>query len=158
MDCPRLLRPWHFPGKNTGVGCHFLLQGLFLTQRSNLGLQHCRQMLYPLSHQGSYQAFPITVVPLIISRSNISSVQFSRSVVSDFCSLVDCSLLGSSVHGESIGKNTGVGSHSVLQGLFLTQRSKPGLLHCKQILYHLSQQGSLVVLYDKEELKIKLCI
>ena len=83
VTCTRLLRPWHFPGKSTGVGCHFLLQGLFLTQRSNLGLQHCRQMLYPLSHQGSYQAFPITVVPLIISRSNISSVQFSRSVVSD---------------------------------------------------------------------------
>ena len=31
----RLLCPWHFPGKNTGVGCHFLLQGIFLTQGSN---------------------------------------------------------------------------------------------------------------------------
>ena len=39
--------------KNTGVGCHFLLQGIFLTQGSNLGLLHRRQMLYPLSHQGS---------------------------------------------------------------------------------------------------------
>ena len=34
-----------FPGKNTGVGCHFLLQGIFLTQGSNPGLQHCRQTL-----------------------------------------------------------------------------------------------------------------
>ena len=42
------------------------------TQGSNLGLPHCRQMLYPLSHQGSYRAFPITVVPLSISRSNIA--------------------------------------------------------------------------------------
>ena len=42
-----------FPGKNTGVGCHFLLQGVFLTQGSNLGLLHCRQILYQLSHQGS---------------------------------------------------------------------------------------------------------
>ena len=36
MDEPsRLFRPWNFPGKNTGVGCHFLLQGIFPTQRSN---------------------------------------------------------------------------------------------------------------------------
>ena len=40
MDCslPSLLCPWDFPGKNTGVGCHFLLQGIFLTQGSNLCL------------------------------------------------------------------------------------------------------------------------
>ena len=44
---------WDFPVKNTGVGCHFLLQGIFLTQGSNPGLLHCRQTLYPLSHQGS---------------------------------------------------------------------------------------------------------
>ena len=36
----RLLCPWNFPGKNTGVGCHFLLQGLFLTHRSNLHFLH----------------------------------------------------------------------------------------------------------------------
>ena len=35
-----LLCPWDFPGKNTGVRCHFLLQGIFLTQGSNLGLLH----------------------------------------------------------------------------------------------------------------------
>ena len=42
----RLLCPWDFPGKNTGVGWHFLLQGIFLTQESNLCLLHCRQILY----------------------------------------------------------------------------------------------------------------
>ena len=45
----RLLCPWDFPGKGTGVGCHFLLQGIFLTQGSNLCLLcllHCRQILY----------------------------------------------------------------------------------------------------------------
>ena len=42
----RLLCPWYSPGKNTGVGCHFLLQGIFLTQGSNPGLLHCRQVLY----------------------------------------------------------------------------------------------------------------
>ena len=47
---PRLL-PWDFPRKSTGVGCHFLLQRIFATRgRSNLGLPHCRQTLYHLSH------------------------------------------------------------------------------------------------------------
>ena len=50
-----LLHPWDFPGKSTGVGCYFLLQGIFPTQGSNLGLLHCRQMLYPLSqHLSKY--------------------------------------------------------------------------------------------------------
>ena len=54
MHCslPRFLCLWDFPGKNTGVGCHFLLQEIFLTQGLNPGLLHCRQMLYCLSHQG----------------------------------------------------------------------------------------------------------
>ena len=43
--------PWDFPGKNTGVGCHFLLQGIFQNQGSNLGVLHCRQILY-LSYKG----------------------------------------------------------------------------------------------------------
>ena len=47
----RLLCPWDFPGKNTGVGCHFLLQGIFPAQGFNPGLLHCRQTLYFLSHQ-----------------------------------------------------------------------------------------------------------
>ena len=47
----RPLCPWDSPGKNTGVGCHALLQGIFLTQGLNLGLLHCRQILYYLSHQ-----------------------------------------------------------------------------------------------------------
>ena len=49
----RLLCPWDSLGKNTGVGCHFLLQEIFPTQGLNPGLPHCRQMLYHLSHQGS---------------------------------------------------------------------------------------------------------
>ena len=58
------------------------------------------------------------------------------------CHPVDCSLLGSSVHGISPRKNTGVGCHFLLQGLFPTQGSNPGLQHCRWILYHLSHQGS----------------
>ena len=47
-----LLCPWDFPGKNTRVDCHFLLQRIFLTQELNPGLLHCRQILYWLSYEG----------------------------------------------------------------------------------------------------------
>ena len=47
----RLLCPWDFPGKDTGVGCHFLLQGIFPTHGLNPGLLHCRQILYRLSYR-----------------------------------------------------------------------------------------------------------
>ena len=61
-DCSptRILCPWNFPGKNTGVGCNFLLQGIFRTEESNPGLLHCRQdscitgrFFYWLSYKGS---------------------------------------------------------------------------------------------------------
>ena len=55
-SCPTLVTPWtvahqaplarDFPGKDTGVGCHFLFQGILLTQGSNLSLLYCRQILY----------------------------------------------------------------------------------------------------------------
>ena len=61
VEPTRLLCPWNFLGKNTGVGCHFLLQGNFPIQGSNTGLLHCRQILYhlkpprkPQKYQGSY--------------------------------------------------------------------------------------------------------
>ena len=53
-----------------------------------------------------------------------------------------CSPSGSSVRGDSPGKNTEVGCHALLQGIFPTQGSNPGLLHCRWILYYLSHQGS----------------
>ena len=54
LDPTRFLRLWDFPGKNTGVGCYFLLQGIFPTQGLNLGFPHCRQTFYGLSHQESH--------------------------------------------------------------------------------------------------------
>ena len=59
-----------------------------------------------------------------------------------FCDAMDCSPSGSSVLGDSLGKNTGVGCHALLQGIIPTQRSNSGLLHCRWILYQLSYQGS----------------
>ena len=66
MDCslPGFC-PWDSPGMNTGVGCHALLQGIFLTLESNPGLLHCRQILYHLSHQGSPQ---LSILPQRFSR------------------------------------------------------------------------------------------
>ena len=58
------------------------------------------------------------------------------------CYLMDCSPPGSSVHGDSSGKNTRMGCHALLKGIFPTQGLNPGLLHCKGILYHLSHKGS----------------
>ena len=58
------------------------------------------------------------------------------------CNHTDCSPPGSSVHGDSPGKDTVVGCHALLQAIFPTQGSNTGLLHCRQILYQLSSQGS----------------
>ena len=80
----RLLCPWDSPGKNTGVGCHFLLQCMKVKSESE------------------------------------------------------------DAQSEPPGKpmNTGVGSLSLLQGIFPTQKSNQGLLHCRRILSQLSSQGS----------------
>ena len=67
MDCnpPGSSVHRNSPGQNTGVGCHFLLQGIFPIQGSNPGLPHCRQILYQLSHKGKprileWVAFPFS--------------------------------------------------------------------------------------------------
>ena len=53
MQPTRLLCPWDFPGKNTRVGCHFLLQGISPTQGSDLHLLHWQANSLPLHHWGS---------------------------------------------------------------------------------------------------------
>ena len=57
-----LLCPWDFPGKDTGVGFQFLLQGILPTQGSNPGLLHCRQILFQLSYKGSPQTPRCSVI------------------------------------------------------------------------------------------------
>ena len=74
-----------FSNRLTGVGSHSLLQGIFLTQGLNLSLPHCRQILYHLNHQGNNRL------------TQFSSVQFSRSVVSD-CDPMNRSTPGLPVH------------------------------------------------------------
>ena len=76
---------------------------------------------------------------------NCSQFSFLRCLVIQscptLCDPVDYSLPGSSVLGDSPGKNTGVSCHAFLQGIFPTQRSNPVLPHCRRILHCLSHQG-----------------
>ena len=73
QSCPTLCNPMDYgppgssvhgdsPGENTEVGCHVLLQGIFLTQELNRSLLHCRQILYQLSYQGNPPAILLLVI------------------------------------------------------------------------------------------------
>ena len=84
-----------FPGQNTGVGCHALLQRIFPTQGLNPGLPHCRQVLYHLS----------------FSAAAAKSVQSCPTL----CDPIGSSPPGSPCPWDSPGKNTGVGYHCLLQ-------------------------------------------
>ena len=127
-----LYSPWNSPGQNTGVGNLSLLQGIFATQVSNPGIPHYRWILHQLSHQGSPRI--LEWVDYLFSRG--SSWPRNQTGVS--------ALQADSLPAEPQEKprNTGVGSLSLLQGIFPTQESNPGLLHCRQILYQLSYEGS----------------
>ena len=121
----RILCPWDSSGKNTGVGCHALLQGISPTQGLNqslLCLLHCRQILLPFT----------TVITSTSHKSNGNWKiirQFSHSVMSSSLwphGLWPAKLL---CPWDSSGKNTGVGCYTLLQGIFPTQGWNPGLLH-----------------------------
>ena len=85
----RLLHPRNFPGKSTGVGCHFLLQGIFPTQGSNPGLPRCRQMLSLLSEPPGKSS----VKTLLVSNSKIFSLpQYTLAVTPHLSSLQPMSL------------------------------------------------------------------
>ena len=77
--------PMGFSRQNTRVGCHALLQGIFLTQASNLGLLHRRWFLYHLSHQGSPIRLHISAAPM---------VQFYCHHQDESREAVDCAMKG----------------------------------------------------------------
>ena len=83
LQLARLLCPWNSPGKNPGVGCHALLQGIFPTQRLNLGLLHCRQIPYSLSHQGNpRQRLKVSKTSSTFANIRVSSASLSLSYFS----------------------------------------------------------------------------
>ena len=59
-----IYNPCNSPGQNTGVGSHFLLQGIFPNQGLNRGLPHCRWIIYQLSHQGHKD---VEIIKILIS-------------------------------------------------------------------------------------------
>ena len=122
--------------KNTGVGILSLLQGIYLTQKLDQGLLHCRWILYQVSYWGSPKV-PWSEVKWSESHSIASNPLRPHELYSPW---------------NSPGQNTGVGSFSLLQGIFPTQGLNPGLPHCRQILYQLSYQGSPK--YHRASLKI----
>ena len=121
MDCSLpAFCPWYTSGKNTRVGCHFLLQEIVPNQESNPHLLHWQASHYHWTTWG---------------------VQFKWS---QSCSVASNSLqpLGPHSPWNSPGQNTGGDSLSLLQGIFPTQGLNPGLSHCRRILYQLSHKGS----------------
>ena len=91
----RLLCPWNFPGKNTGVNCHFLLQGIFLTQESNLHLLHWQVIFYQLSHWEQIWSHLPMVLAIVKTPSHAESLQWCLTLSDP----MDCSPPNSSVHG-----------------------------------------------------------
>ena len=81
-------------------------------------------------------------VPRAVQSTARVVVHLATQSCPTLCDPMDWGLPGFFVHGDSSGKNTGVGCHALLQGIFLTQESNQDLLHCRQILYQLSYQGS----------------
>ena len=94
----RLLCPWNSPGNITGVGCPFLLQGIFSTQGSNSGLPHCRQIFYCLNF---LYIFQINVGSWLWDRSIFIPILCRFSLVQSCPTLfdpMDSSILGFPVH------------------------------------------------------------
>ena len=155
------------------LGSLSLLQGIFPTQGSNPGLMHCRQIPYHLTHQGNprileWAAFPfsrgssqlrdqtqvsciagrfLTIWPTRETQEYWSGQPFPspgdlpNPGIKPRSPALQADSLPSNPPGKP--KNTGVGSLSLFQGIFPTQRWNPGLPHCRKILYPLSHRGSL---------------
>ena len=86
------------------------------------------------------------LLPSLSSLHSAQDLGQSQVLVAQLCPTLEtpwtpCRPPGPSVHRDFLGKSTGGGCHSLLQGIFPTQGSDLGLLHCRQILYHFSHQG-----------------
>ena len=134
---PWIYSPWNSPSQNTGVDSLSLLQRIFLTQGLNQGLPRCRWILYQQNHQGSPRILEWVAYPF----SSGSSWPRDQARVSHIAG----GFLTSWATREA--QETGVGSLSLLQWIFLTEGSNQSLLHCRRILYQLSYQGRPISMY-----------
>ena len=152
LQTTRLLCPWGPPDKSARVGNYSFLQRIFPTKGSNPGLLpapcllHCRQIIYCLNHQGRLH-----------QDHESQSERETHSVVSD-------SLRSHGLYSprNSPGQNTGVGSLSLLPGIFPPQGSNPGFPHCRWIIYQLSHKGSpsgaMLLLLLSHFSRVRLCV
>ena len=117
MDCS----PGNFPGKSTGVGCHFLLQGIILSQGSNPGLLHCRQMLYLWATReahivlyfGAYNRFIILFMQVIHKKPNTKKWTF---FILQYSTLKNTVVQNNSWHTGTGIKRTGRKSYRLDEG------------------------------------------
>ena len=86
--------------------------------------------------------FPHFLLESCLYQVNKSRLRWVAQSCPTLCDPIDCSPPGTSVHGDSPGKNTRVSCHALFQGIFPTQGLIPAFPHCTWILYHLSHQGS----------------
>ena len=138
----RLPCPWYSPGKNTGVGCHFLLQCMKVKSEREVA-QSCPTPSDPTdcsppgsSIHGIFQVRVLEWGAIAFSCDAFRHAE-SHSVESD-------SLWPHGLYSprNSPGQNNGVGTLSLLHGIFPGQGLNPGFPHCKRILYQLSHKGS----------------
>ena len=115
----RLLCPWTFPGKRTGVGCHFLHQRIFLTQGLNSHLLHLLQR----------QVDSLPRAP----PGKVKVVQLSPTL---------CDPMDYTVHGILQARILEWVAFPFSRGSSQPRDPNPGFPHCRQILYQMSHKGS----------------
>ena len=115
------------------------MQNLWAIGTLKCKLPPARQM-FPNSSIGKH----VRTIGSFLLERQAARLSSSVSLISESCSVMSDSLQSHGVYSpwNSPGQNTGVGSHSVLQRIFPTQGSNPGLPHCWRVLYQLSHQGS----------------
>ena len=133
--------PWNSPGKNTEVGCHALLEGIFPTHVSCISCIADRSFTAePLGKPFGSRPHPFFFLSLVACHTFMSNfIRHATCVYAQsllprltLCNPIPCRPSGSSVHGIFPSKNIGVCGHAILQGIFPTQGSNPcllGLLH-----------------------------
>ena len=162
MDCSptRLLCPWDSPDKNIWVDCIPFSRGFSWPRDQTLGLLYCRQIPYRLSYREVIKVaqsclslcspMDCTIHEILQARilgwvAILSSRGSSQPGIEPRSPTLQADSLAAEPQGKP--KNTGVGSLSLLQGIFPTQESNQGLLHCRWILYQLGDQGSPVYIF-----------
>ena len=159
MQPNRLLHPWDFPGKSTGVGCHCLLHW----SKTDLGYSASAGNPGPLlivsailtssplslvkgttvdKPRGYHFFGPPTVIAIHFGFVCTSCVRLVTQSCPTLCDPMDCIPPDFPVHGTFQARLVEWVAIPFSRGILLTQGSNQGLLHCTWILYTLSHQES----------------